>query len=125
VKRRQEMFQIWEIQQVYLAKALDLAAELMSKAGYAPTTKSRGIVEWKEEKDVSGHTCYISFKSYRGVLNGSCRLYGYITVQSCDCENIWAFNEIAKTLEREFKKLHWINEERLQFLPLSPHRARR
>jgi len=119
------MFKIWEIQQVYLFKALDLAAELMSKAGYAPTTKGRGMVEWREKRDISEHVCYVSFKSYKGVPNGSCRLYGYITVQSCDCENRWAFNEIARSLKREFQKQRWLNEERLQFLPPHPRRATR
>jgi len=119
------MFQIWEIQQVYLSKALDLAAELMSNAGYKPSTKGRGIVEWREKRDDSGHACHISFKSHMGVLSKGCLVYGYITVEACDCSEKRAFNEIVRSLEREFQKQRWLNEEKLQFLPSHPRRATR
>jgi len=93
------MIRTWGIRLAQLQSALDLAAEIMEKAGFKPTTEERGIVRWEKKSD-SDHDCKICFRSYRGVL-----LPGYIRINTCDCENfLQKFIDIRTNFEEEINQ---------------------
>lgn len=96
------MFKTFTVRFDGLRPALNVAADLMIQAGYVPNTREKGIVQWKDERDLTHH-CKIRFRSYRG-LNWS----GYISVEACDCEEKWAFKEIVSAFERKLSLYGWV-----------------
>ena len=90
-----------EVKLAHTKRALHLAAELMTKAGYSPTEKDEGRVKWTSQKD-STHTCEIFFQIFRGLC-----FLGYIRVFACECEERWAFREIVRTFQRELSLRGW------------------
>ena len=97
------MYQIGAVRLGCLRDALDLAADLMTKEGYPPTTKEDGIVKWRQEEDTD-HTCEIFFQGLRGVLGWT----GYIVISFCDCKERFAFREISKAFVWELYQRKWI-----------------
>jgi len=108
----------WKIKQIHLASALDIAADLLTRAGYLPTKKERGIVEWEERLGDAKHACKIRIRSFVSTLNKGLFAYGYITVDSCDCERIQKFRDIAIEMDHEFRRRGWNYVEKLQNLPV-------
>jgi hypothetical protein len=112
------MFQLWMVRRVRLEDALNLASELMDKAGYPPNTKKKGLVQCQANQSESTHACQISFQSFIGCLSKGCFSSGYIRVQACDCSHQWAFRKIINRFERELKERRWLDEEQLQLITI-------
>ena len=111
------MLRFFPVHLVRLKTALDLATELMARAGYPPNTRKRGIVRWQEQKDPN-HNCEICFTSYRGFYRS-----GYIGVTTCDCDKRSTFRDIINIFERELAQREWIETPQRQLFNIAGSRS--
>jgi len=107
---KEKMFKLWAVPRNLLAKAIDLAAELMTNQSqtFSPTRKEKGIVLWKSKGDNPNHNCIIGFISYIGCSSGN----GFIAAASCDCDNHRSsFRDIITKYGKALEDRGWLTEE--------------
>lgn len=89
-------------------RTLDLAFELMTRAGYQPQIRQRGIVRWTREKNPE-HNCEVIFESFRGLIGIS-----YISFSTCECKETWVLREVWITFKRELSLRGWLATKQLK-----------